>query len=172
MIADNCDLKEFLFSCAPAWNDSDGSSYIISLLLVGWIVPNAIIFGSSVEVMRYQRKVIWKVLTENGHQINLDTSVQNYLLSISFIIKQNSNIFVGRIAEIKAKREKRLTRMVIIMVLAFNASWTPYAIVCTLKLFNKNFIAPSWTIPGLLLAKRWATFWSPNYHDSMIYIHI
>ena len=83
----------------------------------------------------------------------------NYLLSLSLIIKQNSNIFVGRIAEMKAKREKRLTRMVIIMVLAFNASWTPYAIVCTLKLFNKNFISPSWTIPGLLLAKRWATFW-------------
>ena len=58
------------------------------------------------------------------------------------------------------------------MVLAFNASWTPYAIVCTLKLFNKNFISPSWTIPGLLLAKRWATFWSPNYHATIIYTYI
>ena len=57
-MVDTCHLNAFLFSCAPAWNDPDGSSYIIGLLLVGWIVPNAIIFGSSVEVMRYQRKVI------------------------------------------------------------------------------------------------------------------
>ena len=45
-------------SCAPAWTDSDGASYIIFLLLFGWIFPNAIIFGSSFEVLRYQRKVI------------------------------------------------------------------------------------------------------------------
>ena len=167
-MVDSCDHKVFLFSCAPAWNDSDGSSYIISLLLVGWIVPNAIIFGSSVEVMRYQRKVIWNVLSGYVCLINSKSLFLNYLLSLSLIIKQNSNIFVGRIAEMKAKREKRLTRMVIIMVLAFNASWTPYAIVCTLKLFNKNFISPSWTIPGLLLAKRWATFWAPYYQALMI----
>ena len=70
------------------------------------------------------------------------------------ICMKNAQIFVGRIAEIKAKRERRLTRMVIIMILSFNACWTPYALVCTLKLFHRNFVSPTLSVPGLILAKR------------------
>ena len=55
----------------------------------------------------------------------------------------------------REKREKRLNRMIILMILAFNVSWTPYAFVCTLKLFHHNFVPDAWAVPGLLLAKRY-----------------
>lgn len=45
--------------------------------------------------------------------------------------------------------------MVIAMILAFNLSWTPYAVVCTLKLFNPYLVPDAWAVPGLLLAKRY-----------------
>ena len=44
--------------------------------------------------------------------------------------------------------------MVLLMIIAFNISWSPYAFVCTLKLIDKNFVPDSWAVPGLLLAKR------------------
>ena len=45
--------------------------------------------------------------------------------------------------------------MIILMILAFNISWTPYAFVCTLKLVHHNFVSDAWAVPGLLLAKRY-----------------
>lgn len=55
----------------------------------------------------------------------------------------------------RQKQEKRITRMVCLMILAFNISWTPYAFVCTLKLLHHNFVSDTWAVPGLLLAKRY-----------------
>ena len=55
----------------------------------------------------------------------------------------------------REKQEKRLNRMIILMILAFNISWTPYAFVCTLKLVHHNFVSDAWAVPGLLLAKRY-----------------
>ena len=62
--------------------------------------------------------------------------------------------FQGRIAEVKAKREKKLRRMIFLMILAFNFSWTPYAIVCFLRLIQQNLVIPVWTVPGFILTKR------------------
>ena len=44
--------------------------------------------------------------------------------------------------------------MVLLMIIAFNISWSPYAFVCTLKLIDNNFVPDAWAVPGLLLAKR------------------
>ena len=55
----------------------------------------------------------------------------------------------------KSQREKRVGRMVFLMILAFNVSWTPYAIVCFLRLLNYNPIPPVWTVPGFILTKRY-----------------
>ena len=55
----------------------------------------------------------------------------------------------------REKQEKRITRMIILMILAFNICWTPYAFVCTLKLVHQNFVSDAWAVPGLLLAKRY-----------------
>ena len=71
------------------------------------------------------------------------------------MIFQNATTFVGRIAEQKAKREKRLTRMLVLMVVAFNVSWSPYALVCFLKVVHHNFVSPTMAVPGLLFAKTY-----------------
>ena len=55
----------------------------------------------------------------------------------------------------RQKKEKRIEKMVFWMIMAFNISWLPYAFGCTLKLFQFNFISEAWTVPGLLLAKRY-----------------
>ena len=54
----------------------------------------------------------------------------------------------------RQKKEKRITRMIFLMIMAFNISWLPYAFVCTLKLAHYNFVSDAWAVPGLLLAKR------------------
>ena len=51
-------------------------------------------------------------------------------------------------------KEKRLNIMAMIMFLAFNASWSPYAILCFIKLLEPTFITPTATVFPLLLAKR------------------
>ena len=53
----------------------------------------------------------------------------------------------------RQKKEKRITRMIFLMIVAFNISWLPYAFVCTLKLVQHNFVPDAWAVPGLLLAK-------------------
>ena len=60
----------------------------------------------------------------------------------------------GRVAEIIAKRQKKVTRMIMLIIFAFNFCWTPFAIICILKLFQVNFVTPVWTLPPFLLAKR------------------
>ena len=59
----------------------------------------------------------------------------------------------GRIAEMVAKRQKRLTGMVIIMIAFFNVSWTPYAVVAFLELIQWIVLPTSVAIPGLLFCK-------------------
>ena len=53
----------------------------------------------------------------------------------------------------RQRKEKRITRMILLMIMAFNISWLPYAFVCTLKLVQHNFVPDAWAVPGLLLAK-------------------
>lgn len=54
-----------------------------------------------------------------------------------------------------AKRQKRLTGMVIIMIAAFNLAWTPYAFVALLEVFQWDFLPVAWTVPALLLCKTY-----------------
>ena len=68
----------------------------------------------------------------------------------------------------REKQEKRLNRMIILMILAFNISWTPYAFVCTLKLVHHNFVSDAWAVPGLLLAKRYDLSLTGEMGDSML----
>ena len=72
-----------------------------------------------------------------------------------FVILQQSIKSTGRIAKMVAARQKRLTRMVTIMIAAFNLAWTPYAFVAILKLLQRNFLPVTWTVPGLLLCKTY-----------------
>ena len=71
------------------------------------------------------------------------------------MILQQSIKSTGRIAKMVAARQKRLTRMVTIMIAAFNLAWTPYAFVAILKLLQRNFLPVTWTVPGLLLCKTY-----------------
>ena len=68
---------------------------------------------------------------------------------------QQSIKSTGRIAKMVAERQKRLTRMVTIMIAAFNLAWTPYAFVAILKVLQRNFFPVTWTVPGLLLCKTY-----------------
>ena len=60
----------------------------------------------------------------------------------------------GAVADICRKREKKVTGMLILMVVAFNVSWSPYAIMCVFEVFLRHSVPPLWKIPVLLLAKR------------------
>ena len=44
-------------SCAPAWDDPEGSSYIVYILIIGFVIPNIMIIFSSCDVLRYHKKV-------------------------------------------------------------------------------------------------------------------
>ena len=79
-----------------------------------------------------------------------------------------SQRYKGRIAELKSQRERRVGRMVFLMILAFNVSWTPYAVVCFLRLLNQINIPAVWTVPGFIFTKRLRFFVSKLY----IYIYI
>merc|ERR1719367_2743153 len=46
------------------------------------------------------------------------------------------------------------------MILAFNVSWTPYAVVCFLRLLNKINIPAVWTVPGFIFTKS-SCCWNP-----------
>ena len=62
--------------------------------------------------------------------------------------------FSHQLAKIRARRERKVTRMVTLLILAFNVSWAPYALVCTIQLLCPTLVRPSWAVPSLLLAKR------------------
>ena len=53
------------------------------------------------------------------------------------------------------RREKKVTRMVIIMILAFNVAWAPYAFVAILKILGANFVSTAAAVPGLLFCKTY-----------------
>ena len=55
----------------------------------------------------------------------------------------------------RQKKEKKIERMIFLMIMAFNISWLPYAFVCILKLAQHNFVTDAWSVPGLVLAKRY-----------------
>ena len=65
---------------------------------------------------------------------------------------QTSRPSCRNIAKLRAKRESKVTTMITMMIIAFNVSWTPYALICTIQLFGP--VNPSWAVPSLLLAKR------------------
>ena len=53
------------------------------------------------------------------------------------------------------RREKKVTRMVIIMIVAFNVAWAPYAFVAILKILGANFVSTAAAVPGLLFCKTY-----------------
>ena len=74
------------------------------------------------------------------------------------IIFQHCKRTTGRIAEIVARRQKRITRMVILMILAFNISWAPYAFISLMELLRLNLVTPLWSFPSLCFSKRWVLY--------------
>ena len=52
-----------------------------------------------------------------------------------------------------AKRQRRLTGMVTIMIAAFNLAWTLYAFVAICELLQWDFLTSARTVPGLLPCK-------------------
>lgn len=142
-------------SCGPAWHDPDSASYVIYILIVGFVIPNFIIIYTSAGIIQYQKMVstifIWL-------QISVSKSpCKSSLLSLNFYVlnifsSQTSRPSCRNVAKLRAKRESKVTRMITIMIVAFNVSWTPYALICTIQLFGP--VHPSWAVPSLLLAKR------------------
>ena len=54
----------------------------------------------------------------------------------------------------RLRKSKRLNIMIIIMFMAFIVSWSPYAIICFVKLIDSTMIPPTATVLPLLFAKR------------------
>ena len=50
-------MYQNIFSCAPAWDDANSSSYVVYILLLGFIIPNLIITYTSIAVLQYHKKV-------------------------------------------------------------------------------------------------------------------
>ena len=46
-----------MISCGPAWHDPDGASYVIYILVTGFVIPNFIIIYTSIGVIKYQKMV-------------------------------------------------------------------------------------------------------------------
>ena len=63
----------------------------------------------------------------------------------------------GRIAKMVAKRQKRMTGMVVIMIVVFNLAWTPYAFVAILEIFQCDFLPTEVAITSFLLCKTYVT---------------
>ena len=51
------------------------------------------------------------------------------------------------------KREKAITRMIIIMVVAFNVCWGPYACVALIEVTQQNFVSPFTSLPGFFFGE-------------------
>ena len=145
-----------IHSCAPAWDSNDGSSYVIYILVLGFALPNIIITYTSISILTYHKKVSVKDRLSWNQKMRSNT-IFRIRLSICILLQifQVTLRYKGRIAELKSQREKRVGKMVFLMILAFNVSWTPYAIVCFLRLLNHNPIPPVWTVPGFILTKRY-----------------
>ena len=144
-------------SCSPAWSDPNNVHYVIYVFTVGFLVPNLIITCTSIDLVQVHKKVSFVLFKK---YFALQRSL-NYFHGSSvntneyFIMIQQSIKSTGRIAKMVAARQKRLTRMVTIMIAAFNLAWTPYALVAVLKLLQRNFLPVTWTVPGLLLCKTY-----------------
>ena len=87
---------------------------------------------------------------KQSFQIRKYLDYQNSSNGFQFQLGQNRE---GRIAQIKSNRHKKVERMVFLMIFAYNMSWTPYALVCFLRLVNLNFLSPAWTVPGFIFTK-------------------
>ena len=143
-------------SCSPAWSDPNNVHYVIYVFTVGFLVPNLIITCTSIDLVQVHKKVSFVLFKKyfalqrinyfHGSSVNTNEY---------FIMIQQSIKSTGRIAKMVAARQKRLTRMVTIMIAAFNLAWTPYAFVAILKVLQRNFFPVTWTVPGLLLCKTY-----------------
>lgn len=69
------------------------------------------------------------------------------------LFRQHSLNATGRIAKMVARRENRITRMVILMAVAFNVCWAPYACVALIELFQQHFVSPLKSLPGFFMVK-------------------
>ena len=99
-------------------------------------------------------------------QIRKYLDYQNSSNGFQFQLGQNCE---GGIAQIKSNRHKKVERMVFLMIFAYNMSWTPYALVCFLRLVNLNFLSPAWTVPGFIFTKWWVI---ENHLESNPYINL
>ena len=138
-------------SCGPAWHDPDSASYVIYILVVGFVIPNFIIIYTSAGIIQYQKMVFIKIIWLQMSVLKRIHCQSNFYVWNLFL-SQTSRPSCRTIAKLRAKRESKVTRMITIMILAFNVSWTPYALICTIQLFGP--VNPSWAVPTLLLAKR------------------
>ena len=141
-------------SCGPAWHDPDSASYVIYILIVGFVIPNFIIIYTSAGIIQYQ-KMVSIILTWLQISVSIlvnQTYFQSNFYFFDIFSSQTSRPSCRNIAKLRAKRESKVTRMIVIMIVAFNVSWTPYALICTIQLFGP--VHPSWAVPCLLLAKR------------------
>ena len=125
---------------------------MVYILLLGFIIPNLIITYTSIAVLQYHKKVSSNKFREFSRKPKECLNYQIFLSCYLFQIGQNRE---GSIAQIKSNRHKKVERMVFLMIFAYNMSWTPYALVCFLRLINLNFLSPAWTVPGFIFTKWW-----------------
>ena len=76
----------------------------------------------------------------------------------------------GTVAEIGIRREKKVTKMLVLMVFAFNLSWSPYAFMCIMDILQLQIISPIWKIAVLILSKRY--LFKDNKNIGAIKAHI
>ena len=51
------------------------------------------------------------------------------------------------------RREKAVTRMITMMIVAFNVCWAPYAFVALIEVTKQEFVGPLTSLPGFFLVK-------------------
>ena len=47
------------FSCAPAFDDPNNTSYVVYILILGFVIPNITLIFTSTEVLRLHKLVSW-----------------------------------------------------------------------------------------------------------------
>ena len=132
----------FQFSCGPCFEHENCLTYAIFILGMGFIFPLSCISTASYLIVIKLRQVpnFYNLKFEFHKLDSSDPKIKIFHLNLlcPFFSLQHTKLQIGinMNKDLVEEREKKVTKMVFLMVFAFIGAWSGYALLCILRLFG------------------------------------
>ena len=130
--------------------DPEHVTYAYFLLTFGFCIPSAVVILSSFMVLIKLKQV--RARTGHDNKPMRSRKMANLLHEFTILQHSQTQMSLNKNKSQIVNRERKVTFMVMLMVMAFLVAWSPYAILCFLRLLG---FMPGPTLVGsaMLFAK-------------------